>query len=84
MEIVWLVVTGLVIGIIARLILPGRDPIGLLGTLVVGVVGALIGGYLWKAAGFGDTGGTEMIGGIIAAVALLFVYRRIAVGRGTA
>jgi uncharacterized membrane protein YeaQ/YmgE (transglycosylase-associated protein family) len=83
MEIVWLVVTGLVIGIIARLLLPGRDPIGLLGTLVVGVVGAVIGGYLWRAA-FSDTGGTEVIGGILAAMALLYLYRRVAIGRGAA
>ncbi|HYO61998.1 MAG TPA: GlsB/YeaQ/YmgE family stress response membrane protein [Actinomycetota bacterium] len=83
MEIVWLVVTGLVIGIIARLLLPGRDPIGLLGTLVVGVVGAVIGGYLWRAVA-GNTEGYEIIGGIIAAMALLYVYRKVAIGRGTA
>ena len=83
MEIVWLVVTGLVIGIVARLLMPGRDPIGLLGTLVVGVVGAVIGGYAWRAA-FGNTEGTEIIGGILAAMVLLFVYRKVAVGRGAA
>jgi uncharacterized membrane protein YeaQ/YmgE (transglycosylase-associated protein family) len=82
MEIVWLVLTGLVIGVIARLLLPGRDPIGILGTLAVGVVGAIVGGLVWRAA-FGDSEGTEIIGGVIAAMVLLYLYRRVAVGRGT-
>lgn len=83
MEIVWLVVTGLVIGILARLLMPGRDPIGILGTIAVGIVGAVIGGYLWRAA-FDNTEGREVIGGVLAAMVLLYLYRRVAVGRGTA
>ena len=83
MGIIGLVVAGLVIGILARLLMPGRDPIGILGTIAVGIVGAVVGGYLWRAA-FGDTEGMELIGGVLAAMALLYVYRRVAVGRGTA
>jgi uncharacterized membrane protein YeaQ/YmgE (transglycosylase-associated protein family) len=83
MGIIGLVVAGLVIGILARLLMPGRDPIGILGTIAVGIVGAVVGGYLWRAA-FGDTEGRELIGGVIAAMVLLYVYRRVAVGRGTA
>jgi len=37
---------GLVVGLLARLLVPGRDPIGLLGTLVIGIVGAVLGGWL--------------------------------------
>jgi uncharacterized membrane protein YeaQ/YmgE (transglycosylase-associated protein family) len=82
MELITLVVVGLVIGIVARLLMPGRDPIGILGTIVVGIVGAVVGGYAWRAL-FGNTEDTEWIGGILMAMALLYVYRRVAIGRGT-
>jgi uncharacterized membrane protein YeaQ/YmgE (transglycosylase-associated protein family) len=82
MEILYLIAVGLVIGIIARAVMPGRDPIGLVGTLLVGIVGAILGGYAWRAL-FGDTNGVEVIGGIIAAVVLLWAYRKVA-GGGTA
>ena len=83
MGIIGLVVAGLVIGILARLLMPGRDPIGILGTIAVGIVGAVVGGYLWRAA-FSNTDGYEIIGGILFAMVLLYLYRRVAVGRGTA
>ncbi|MDQ3981638.1 MAG: GlsB/YeaQ/YmgE family stress response membrane protein [Actinomycetota bacterium] len=82
MELITLVVVGLVIGIVARLLMPGRDPIGIVGTILVGIVGAIIGGYAWRAL-FSNTEGTEWIGGILVAMALLYVYRRVAIGRGT-
>jgi len=75
-----LILVGLVVGALARLIMPGRDPIGILGTLVVGIVGAVVGGYLWRAI-FGDTEGIEWIGAVLTAVALLWVYRKMAYGR---
>lgn len=84
MNILTLVVAGLIIGAIARLIMPGRDPIGLLGTLAIGVVGALLGGAVWAALPFGDRQeNVAWIGGIIVATLLLFVYRKVVAGRGT-
>ncbi|MGI8774409.1 MAG: GlsB/YeaQ/YmgE family stress response membrane protein [Actinomycetota bacterium] len=74
------IVVGLIIGVLARALLPGPDPIGILGTILVGVVGAIIGGYLWAAI-FGDTGGVNWIGSILVAMALLWIYRRMTVGR---
>jgi uncharacterized membrane protein YeaQ/YmgE (transglycosylase-associated protein family) len=71
---------GLVVGIIARALMPGHDPIGILGTILVGCVGAVIGGYLWAAV-FGDTKGVEWIGAILMSVALLFLYRKMTMGR---
>jgi uncharacterized membrane protein YeaQ/YmgE (transglycosylase-associated protein family) len=56
MGIIAWVVLGLVAGLIARAVLPGRDGEGLLGTLVVGVVGALVGGFISRALGFGGLG----------------------------
>ena len=81
-SLIGLLFAGLVIGIIARFLMPGRDPIGFVGTILVGIVGALIGGYAWAAL-FGETRGVEWIGGIIVAMALLWVYRKIAYGRHT-
>ncbi|MBW3595124.1 MAG: GlsB/YeaQ/YmgE family stress response membrane protein [Actinobacteria bacterium] len=60
--------------------MPGPDPIGILGTIIVGCVGALIGGYLWTAV-FGPNEGVAWIGSILMAMALLFLYRRMTVGR---
>jgi uncharacterized membrane protein YeaQ/YmgE (transglycosylase-associated protein family) len=73
---------GLVVGVIARLLMPGPDPIGILGTIVVGIVGAIVGGYLWIAV-FGNSEGPEWIGSIVAAMGLLFLYRKLTYGRGT-
>jgi uncharacterized membrane protein YeaQ/YmgE (transglycosylase-associated protein family) len=73
---------GLVVGVVARLLMPGPDPIGILGTILVGIVGALIGGYLFGAI-FPETDGVDWIGSILVAMGLLFVYRRMTFGRGS-
>jgi uncharacterized membrane protein YeaQ/YmgE (transglycosylase-associated protein family) len=69
-----------VVGVLARLLLPGRDPVGLIGTILVGIVGAVVGGYLWREL-FGDTEDVEWIGAIVMSMILLYVYRRLALGR---
>jgi uncharacterized membrane protein YeaQ/YmgE (transglycosylase-associated protein family) len=71
-----MIIVGAVIGVIARLLMPGRDPVGFIGTIVIGIVGALIGGYAWRAL-FGDSEGVEWIGSIIVAMALLWIYRQM-------
>ena len=81
-EIIYFILIGLVIGVLARLLMPGRDPIGIIGTILVGIVGAIVGGYLWRAI-FGQTEGLEWIGSIIVAMALLWVYRKMTYGRST-
>jgi uncharacterized membrane protein YeaQ/YmgE (transglycosylase-associated protein family) len=79
-EIIVFILVGAVIGVLARLIMPGPDPIGIIGTIVVGIVGAIVGGYLWRAI-FGQTEGVEWIGSILVAMALLWIYRRMTFGR---
>jgi uncharacterized membrane protein YeaQ/YmgE (transglycosylase-associated protein family) len=79
-EIIVFILVGAVVGVLARLIMPGPDPIGILGTIVVGIVGAIVGGYLWQAI-FGQTKGVEWIGAILVAMALLWIYRRMTLGR---
>jgi uncharacterized membrane protein YeaQ/YmgE (transglycosylase-associated protein family) len=81
-EIIYFILIGLVIGVLARLLMPGRDPIGFIGTILVGIVGAIVGGYLWRAV-FGQTEGVEWIGSILVAMGLLWVYRKMTYGRGS-
>ena len=75
-------IVGLIVGFIARFLMPGPDPIGVLGTIIVGIVGAVVGGYVWEAL-FGDNRGVAWIGSIIMAMLVLWLYRRFTVGRTT-
>ncbi len=82
--ILFYIVVGLIVGALARLILPGRDPIGIIGTIILGIIGALLGGFLWQAV-FGDNKGVSWIGSLIVAVILLAIYRQMTYRRsGTA
>ena len=79
------IVAGLIIGLLARVILPGRQKIGLLGTLGIGVAGSVIGGGIANLLGTGDIWELNIIGfvaAVAAAVALLAVAERIAIGAG--
>ena len=81
MEIIVFFLGGPVVGIVARLLLPGRDPIGVLGTIVVGCVGGLVGGYLFGSVFSNDTPGVDWIdflGAVIVAMGLLLLYRMFA------
>jgi uncharacterized membrane protein YeaQ/YmgE (transglycosylase-associated protein family) len=80
--IAWILI-GLIVGALARLLMPGRDPIGIVATIVIGIVGAVIGGYLWEAL-FGPQKGVAWIGSILVALALLALYRKMTYGRTTA
>jgi uncharacterized membrane protein YeaQ/YmgE (transglycosylase-associated protein family) len=69
---------GLIVGIIAKVVMPGRDPGGIIVTMLLGIAGALVGGFIGQVAGLyrqGDTAGIIM--SVIGAVLLLFVYRRL-------
>jgi uncharacterized membrane protein YeaQ/YmgE (transglycosylase-associated protein family) len=81
--IVWLIV-GLVAGFLARLLVPGRDPMGFVGTLVLGLVGSLVGGFLGDlfTSGDQDFDPAGLIGSIIGAIIALLIYRAL-VGRRT-
>ncbi len=71
---------GLIVGVIAKVVMPGRDPGGIAVTIILGIAGALIAGYLGQLAGFykaGDAAGLIM--SVIGAVLLLFLYRRLRV-----
>jgi len=68
------ILVGLIVGLLARLLVPGRDPLGLLGTLVLGVVGAVLGGWL-AGAFFKETAGVDWLASIGVAVVLVLLVR---------
>ena len=70
------VVVGLIVGILARLLIPGRDPIGFFGTLAIGIVGAILGGWL-AGAFFAETEGVDWLASIGVAVVLVLVVRAL-------
>ncbi len=70
---------GLVVGVIAKLLMPGRDPGGFFVTIVIGIVGALLAGFLGRAIGWYDTNeGAGYIASILGAIILLALYRMVA------
>jgi len=71
---------GLIVGVIAKLVMPGRDPGGFVVTILIGIVGALLGGFIGRALNlYGPNEGAGLFMSIIGAILLLFVYRKIAV-----
>jgi uncharacterized membrane protein YeaQ/YmgE (transglycosylase-associated protein family) len=73
---------GLIVGAIAKLVMPGRDPGGIIVTMAIGLVGALIGGWLGRAVGwYGPNDGAGYIVSIIGAILLLWIYRMIVARR---
>ena len=72
---------GLIAGVIAKLIMPGKDPGGFIVTILLGIAGALLGGFLGRALGFyGEGEGAGMLMSILGAIVLLAIYRMM-VGR---
>lgn len=68
------ILVGLIVGLLARLLVPGRDPVGLLGTLVIGVIGAVLGGWL-AGAFFKETAGVDWLASIGVAILLVLLLR---------
>jgi uncharacterized membrane protein YeaQ/YmgE (transglycosylase-associated protein family) len=73
----WLVL-GLVVGIIAKFLMPGRDPGGFVITIILGIAGAFVGGFIGSRIGFGTVSGFDLRSLLIAvggAIVLLIIYR---------
>ncbi|MGZ8629174.1 MAG: GlsB/YeaQ/YmgE family stress response membrane protein [Actinomycetota bacterium] len=79
-DVIVYVVAGLVIGALARLLLPGRQDMSIVATIILGVIAAVIGGMAWEAI-FPDNDGVAWIGSIVVAVILLYLYVMLS-GRG--
>ena len=80
-SIIGYIVVGAIVGVLARFLVPGRDPLGILGTIVLGILGALIGGWVAGAI-FPDTAGIDWIASILAAIVLVLLWRSVARNRG--
>ena len=81
MGVIGWIIFGLVVGIAAKFLMPGRDPGGFVITAIIGIVGALLGGYLGRAIGWyreGDPVG--FVVAVIGSIILLALYR-MRVGR---
>ena len=73
------IVFGLVVGIVAKLLMPGRDPGGIVVTMLLGIVGAVLGGYMGRAMGlYGPNDAAGFLMSLLGAVVLLVVYRLFA------
>ena len=88
MGIIGWILLGIVGGVIAKALLPGNDPGGLIITIIIGIVGALLGGFLARALGFGDPIDeffdiSTWLAAIIGSMILLVIYRAVT-GRRTA
>jgi uncharacterized membrane protein YeaQ/YmgE (transglycosylase-associated protein family) len=81
-DLIVFILVGLVVGALARLVLPGKQNLSIIATILVGVVGAIVGGYLWRAV-FGDSAGPEWIGSILLAVVVLMLLQRFGGSRST-
>ncbi len=67
---------GLVVGAVAKLLMPGRDPGGFIVTILLGIAGALLGGFLGRAMGlYGEGDAAGFLMSLLGAVALLLIYR---------
>ncbi|MDQ3389555.1 MAG: GlsB/YeaQ/YmgE family stress response membrane protein [Gemmatimonadota bacterium] len=81
MGILWMIIIGLIAGAIAKLLMPGRDPGGIIVTILLGIAGSFVGGFLANLLRLGDgDSAAGLIGSVIGAMILLALYR-VFVGR---
>jgi uncharacterized membrane protein YeaQ/YmgE (transglycosylase-associated protein family) len=78
MSILGWILFGLIVGVVAKLIMPGPDPGGMIVTIFLGIVGALIGGFIGRMLGwYGEGDPVGFIMAVIGAIVVLFGYRKI-------
>jgi uncharacterized membrane protein YeaQ/YmgE (transglycosylase-associated protein family) len=85
--IIVLILVGLVAGAVARLVVPGRDPMGILGTILLGIVGSFVGGFIWNLIQYHKLAPHKfhlvgIIGSILGAIVVLIVLRMSGLERG--
>jgi len=82
MSLIGQILFGLVVGVLAKLLMPGRDPGGFIITILLGIAGSLVGTFVGRALWGGADYAAGWIASIVGAVLLLFLYR-LAIGRRT-
>ncbi len=79
------IVFGLIVGIVAKFLTPGRDPGGFIVTILIGIAGALIGGYLGRVLGlYRENDPVGFVMAVVGAIVLLLLYRMVAGRRSIA
>lgn len=74
------IIMGLIVGVVAKMIMPGKDPGGFIVTICIGIAGAFVGGFIGSLLGLGDVSGFNLMSFILAiggAIILLILYRVI-------
>ena len=80
MSILGWIVFGLIVGVVAKLLMPGRDPGGMIVTILLGIAGALVAGFLGRALGwYGDNDPVGFVMATIGAILILVLYRQFRV-----
>jgi len=84
--IIILILVGLLAGAVARLVVPGRDPMGILGTILLGIIGSFVGGFIWNLIQYHRLAPHKfhpvgIIGSILGAILVLLVLRMTGVGK---
>ena len=70
------IIFGVIVGVVAKLLMPGRDPGGFIVTMLLGIAGALVGGFLGRALGwYGPNDSAGFVMSLLGAVVLLVIYR---------
>ena len=78
MGIIWTIIIGFIVGIVAKFLMPGRDPAGFIITALIGIVGSVVATYLGRAMGFYQVGESAgFIAAVLGSIILLFVYRMV-------
>jgi uncharacterized membrane protein YeaQ/YmgE (transglycosylase-associated protein family) len=78
------IVFGLIVGVIAKLVMPGKDPGGIIVTILLGIVGAVLGGFAGRALGlYGPSDSAGIFMSIFGAIIVLLIYRMAVGGRRT-
>jgi uncharacterized membrane protein YeaQ/YmgE (transglycosylase-associated protein family) len=76
MQYVWMVVIGLIVGVLAKLIMPGKDPGGFIITILLGIAGSFVGTFIGRALGMYQPGqAAGFIMSVVGAIILLALYR---------
>jgi uncharacterized membrane protein YeaQ/YmgE (transglycosylase-associated protein family) len=79
MSVIGYILFGLVVGVVGKLIMPGRDPGGFIITILLGIAGALIGGFLGRSLGmYGEGEPAGFVMAVIGSIILLAIYRMVA------
>ncbi|HXI21542.1 MAG TPA: GlsB/YeaQ/YmgE family stress response membrane protein [Gemmatimonadales bacterium] len=74
----WMLLIGLIVGAVAKVLMPGKDPGGIIVTILLGIAGSVVAGFLGRVVGWYSPGqGPGLIASVLGAMLLLYLYRRL-------